>query len=184
MRAFPNAPMSINRRKAGVAGSLMLRRPSVIQRVNQLCAERLARTQVTADWVLASLREIVLRCMQGVEVLDQEGKPTGVWKFDSKGATKALELLGKHTGALAGDQHLHLHQGDQNSFGVVMMPGFQDVQAPNLPPPEERTGIQKMVSAPRLARLPGKVQEAFLSMYGHNLGEQNGAPAEEGASST
>jgi phage terminase small subunit len=38
------------------------------------------------------------RCVQGDPVLDRDGNPTGEWKFDSSGANKATELIGKHLG--------------------------------------------------------------------------------------
>ena len=34
--------------------------------------------------------------MQAVPVMDREGHETGEWEFDSGGANRALELLGKH----------------------------------------------------------------------------------------
>lgn len=59
------------------------------------------RTEITADYVLKSLKTVAERCMQGEEVMvydkaleDYVG--TGEWKFDSSGANKSLELLGKH----------------------------------------------------------------------------------------
>ena len=187
IRAFPNSTRSTSRRAAGIAGSLLLRKPLVRARVQEICAEKIDRTKTTVDWVVAKLREVHARCMQAQPVLDEEGQPIGVYVFDSKGALKALELLGKHTGAIAPDAHLHLNNNQQNNYyGVVMMPGFQDVEAPNLPPPEERTTQQKMVAAPRLQRLPGKIQEAFLNRFGHSLGthlgEQNGESADHGGS--
>ena len=38
--------------------------------------------------------------MQPVAVLDSKGHPTGEFKFDSKGATKILEMLSKHFGII------------------------------------------------------------------------------------
>lgn len=54
------------------------------------------RTLLTADYVLSRLKEVADRCMQGEPVLDKEGNPTGEWRFDSSGANRSLELLGKH----------------------------------------------------------------------------------------
>jgi phage terminase small subunit len=62
---------------------------------------------VDATFVVEGLKEVFNRCMQKEPVLDfdpiekklkqkvdEEGN--GVWQFDSVGANKALELLGKH----------------------------------------------------------------------------------------
>ncbi len=57
-----------------------------------------------ADYVVTNLRRVAERCMQlrpvrnsdGEQEVDEAGKP--VWGFDSRGAVRALELLGKHVG--------------------------------------------------------------------------------------
>lgn len=58
--------------------------------------EREKKTGISSAFVLNSLKDIAERCMQRQEVLDSTGKPTGVYKFDSNGANRSLELLGKH----------------------------------------------------------------------------------------
>lgn len=73
-----------------------LTKPHIAEAIQKAINERSNRTEITADWVLGSLREVAERCMQSVPVLDREGNETGEWKFDSSGATKSLELLGKH----------------------------------------------------------------------------------------
>jgi hypothetical protein len=40
--------------------------------------------------------EVFERCMQHKPVLDKDGNPTGEYRFDSAGAARALELMGKH----------------------------------------------------------------------------------------
>lgn len=57
------------------------------------------RTEISADYVLKSLKTVAERCMQGapvMEKIDDEWVESGEWKFDSSGANKSLELLGKH----------------------------------------------------------------------------------------
>ena len=54
------------------------------------------RVLVTADYVITSLKSVAERCMQAEEVFDSHGEPTGEYRFDSSGANKSLELLGKH----------------------------------------------------------------------------------------
>ena len=58
------------------------------------------RTEITADYVLSSLKEVAERCKQAIPVMmkDENGNmvETGEYKFDSAGANRALELLGKN----------------------------------------------------------------------------------------
>ena len=57
------------------------------------------RNMITADYVLNSIKSVAERCMTTEPVLRREGREwveTGEYTFDSSGANKALELLGKH----------------------------------------------------------------------------------------
>jgi phage terminase small subunit len=54
------------------------------------------KAEVDAAWVLRQLDALFHRCMQHTPVLDKDGNPTGVYRFDSAGAARALELIGKH----------------------------------------------------------------------------------------
>ena len=72
------------------------------------------RNQITVDEIMSDLIEVKNRCLQNVPVMyfdkidkewKHEGKEFGepVYKFDSNGATKALDLLGKIIGAYEKD---------------------------------------------------------------------------------
>lgn len=67
-------------------------------RILELQTDAAARLGIDRQWVLNGLKTVAERCMQGVEVLDGEGEPTGEWKFDSAGASRALVALGKDIG--------------------------------------------------------------------------------------
>ena len=66
------------------------------------------RHEVTVDWVVKNIKEVAERCLQVKPVLDKRGKPVLVetpdgevapaYVFDSSGANRSLELLGKHIG--------------------------------------------------------------------------------------
>lgn len=85
-------------------------RPSIAQRVEELLAQREAATvqattkairsaELDAEWVLSRLMEIAERCMVARPVRAPGGQIVkGRWTFDAKGATKALDLLGKKLG--------------------------------------------------------------------------------------
>jgi len=50
---------------------------------------------VSRAWVIMKLKEVAERCMQAQPV-KVNGKETGLYVFDSSGANRALELIGKH----------------------------------------------------------------------------------------
>ena len=50
---------------------------------------------VSRGWVISKLKEVAERCMVRVPV-KINGKDTGLYVFDSSGANRALELIGKH----------------------------------------------------------------------------------------
>lgn len=85
-------------------GPELLGKTWVREAIEKAQAKRARRVEVTQDYVLSNLVEVVERTMQrapvtdrkGEQVTDEEGR--AVWTFDAKGANKALELLGKHLG--------------------------------------------------------------------------------------
>lgn len=65
--------------------------------------KRAEKVELNAEWVLKRLRDISNRCVQAEPVLiwDAGAKDwvkSGEYKFDSAGANKATELIGKHLG--------------------------------------------------------------------------------------
>ena len=77
-------------------GEENLRKPEIQAAIQEAKKERQEKLNLDAEWVLKRLKHISDRCMQADPVLDREGKPTGEWKFDSSGANKSTELIGKH----------------------------------------------------------------------------------------
>lgn len=95
-------------------GSENLKKPEISSRIVELRAELSEKTHVTAEYVIQGIKETAERCLQRVPVMkwdytekrmvqeqDDEGKD--VWTFDSNGANKAFELLGKHIGLFEKD---------------------------------------------------------------------------------
>lgn len=74
----------------------LLKRDEILTRVQELARQRSVASRITAQSVLDNLQLVLDRCLQAVPVLDRDGNQTGEWQFDSRGATKALELMGKH----------------------------------------------------------------------------------------
>lgn len=56
------------------------------------------KLEISHEWVLSKLVENIDRAMQAAAVLDNDGKPTGEYKYDGSVANRALELVGKHIG--------------------------------------------------------------------------------------
>ena len=85
-------------------GPRLLGNVGVARAIEDATKKRAKRAEVDAEYVVRNLREVAERCMQkrpvlnmkGEQVVDEEGNAK--WTFDSKGANRALELLGKHIG--------------------------------------------------------------------------------------
>lgn len=92
-------------RNASKIGPELLGKTGVRAAIEAAQAQREKRTLVTVDYVVSTLREVAERCLQrapvtnakGEQLKDADGKD--IWRFDSSGANRALELLGKHVNA-------------------------------------------------------------------------------------
>lgn len=100
-------------RTAEVNGAKLLRNSKVANYVDQRQAEIREKTTVTQEWIVEKLKTVVERSLQEQPVmkfdydekqlvqetvLDDTGREIGVFTYDSAGANKALELLGKTLG--------------------------------------------------------------------------------------
>lgn len=86
---------------AAAQAARLLKNVNVLSRVRALQKERLEKLAVTQESVLLNLLEVYDRCMQKKPVMEwdynlKEYQETGEYVFDSKGALRALELIGKH----------------------------------------------------------------------------------------
>ena len=109
MKVYPRSSEAAARRSA----SDLLTRGDIQAYVSQRMGERKKRVEVDQDFVIGGLQEVARRCMQQVPVMEwdrelkckvqvTDEKGEGVWEFDSGGANRALELLGKHLGVFDG----------------------------------------------------------------------------------
>ncbi len=97
-------------RSAKVQGCRMLTNDNISRAIADRLMVRAKRTELSQDEIIEALREVRDRCMQRkpVMVFDRESRQMvqkidvktgeGMWTFDSSGANRALELLGKHLG--------------------------------------------------------------------------------------
>lgn len=92
-------------RTAGKIGGENLQKPEIKAAIAAAESERLERVKLSADYVLSSLQVVAERCLQRVPVMVRRGREMvqaqddrgrHVWRFDSAGANRALELLGSH----------------------------------------------------------------------------------------
>lgn len=83
--------------------SRLLTNADILARVRELQREQTARLALTQDYVLQQLVDTYRCCREPEPVLvydpDADGMvESGKYQFDSKGALRALELIGKHLG--------------------------------------------------------------------------------------
>lgn len=83
--------------------SALLTNPNILSRVRELQHEQVERLAVTQDFVVVQLIDTYNCCREPTPVREYDRETgewveTGMYQFDSKGALRALELLGKHLG--------------------------------------------------------------------------------------
>lgn len=90
---------------AGVIGCENLKKPKILAALQDAMEKRARRVEVSADYVLNNLTEVVERCMQREPVMVGRGadrhqliddRGRYVWQFDANGVTRALKLVGQH----------------------------------------------------------------------------------------
>lgn len=101
--------------------SRMLSMPKIHQYLETKRRKLEIKTEMSAQYVLQNLKDVAERCMSAQPVVNMAGKPVlddngnPVYRFDSAGANKALELIGKHLGVFNADQ-----SGSASSSKVVL----------------------------------------------------------------
>ena len=90
------------------AASQLVSNCKVAARIAYLRSKICTETLVDVAYVVRGFKTVAERCQQAEAVLDNEGNPTGEYRFDSSGANKALDSLAKHVGAYERDHELSL----------------------------------------------------------------------------
>ena len=100
-------------------GDENLSKPVIAAAVAKAKQERSEATKIDAEWVLRQAVELHLRCMQeikparnpktGKQLCDDDGN--ALFTFNSAGASRSLELIGKHTEIAAFKDHLEISGG-------------------------------------------------------------------------
>lgn len=102
----PNATKSAilagySEKSARQIGARLLTNTAIKQEIERIQKKVTEKTELNAEYVLNSIKNVAERCMQAspvMEKVDGEWVETGEFRFDSSGANKALELLGKNLG--------------------------------------------------------------------------------------
>lgn len=84
------------------------------KKINEQVEEK---TGISVQWVLDNFKWVAERCMAPEPMYDKEGNIVE-WRFDSSGANKALENIGKYLG-------MYKDKGDSNVNATIV------VQLPN-----------------------------------------------------
>lgn len=90
-------------RTASAQASRLLTNVNIRARIEELKKTRADRLNLDAYWVLKRLMDISDRAMQAEPLMEwdhseQQLVPSGEYQFDSSGANRATELIGKHLG--------------------------------------------------------------------------------------
>lgn len=109
--------------KQAGTGSHWEKKPQVKARINELrhqITERaVEKASVDRAWVLSRLKKVADRCLQEEPVM-KNGEMTGEYKFDSAGANRALELLGKELGMFVERKQIDMNPLGQMSDADLM----------------------------------------------------------------
>jgi|SRR5271166_807159 len=81
---------------AEVTASRLLRVAKVQEYLTRRQERVAQRAEITAEYVLNTIRETVERCKQAEPVRNSDGEETGMFFFQHQGVLKGCELLGKH----------------------------------------------------------------------------------------
>lgn len=84
-------------------GWQLLQRDDVEEYLQSLRAIESEKSGITRAWVMERFQHISDACIQAEPVYDSDGNETGEYRFDSSGANKATEMLGKIIGVFEKD---------------------------------------------------------------------------------
>lgn len=77
-------------------GARLLKNVEIQNAIDDKLGKMVKKLDLTAEKILMDIEEVKRRCLQGEEIRDREGNPTGEWRFDASNALKACELQGRH----------------------------------------------------------------------------------------
>lgn len=111
---------------AKTQASRLLTNDDILARIRTIQIERLKKLAVTQESVILKLLEIYDRCMQTKPVMEWDYSEhqyveTGEYAFDSKGALRALEMIGKHLAMFTNKiEHSGTMQTDNSELSEIL----------------------------------------------------------------
>ena len=122
---------------ARAQGSALLTKPDILARVHELQQEICKRLGVSAEMVIIETLKTYRECKSPTPCLQRNEKTgkyeeVGVYAFDSKGALKALDMLGKCTG-LFDKKHDPNAGGKNNLMEQILAASGKDVNTDDIP---------------------------------------------------
>ena len=117
-------------------GSALLANPNILARVHELQQEICKRLGVSAEMVIIETLKTYRECKSPTLCLQRNEKTgqyeeVGVYAFDSKGALKALDMLGKCTGLF---DKKHDPDGNKNNLmDAILEATGKDVNTDDIP---------------------------------------------------
>lgn len=81
---------------ASANASRLLANAKIKKILDKVTREKLARLNISSDFIIDRCVEIHEKCMGNIPVLDRQGNPIGEYRIDSRGALEALKLLTKY----------------------------------------------------------------------------------------
>jgi phage terminase small subunit len=107
----------------------LLSKPHISEAVAMAMSERSQRTEITAAWVLDQAVKLHLRCMAEVrpalnpntkkQVYDDDGN--AMFTFNAAGASRSLEIIGKHVGIGAFNEKVSLKMDVDDQIVETLM---------------------------------------------------------------
>lgn len=121
-----------NRRSAATAASRILAKEEIAEYRALRAAIAYEETGMSRDTVMSEAVKVYRRCMQAEPVMKwnpdtKEWEESGEFRFDSKGALKALELMGEHLGVFEKERDPEANKIDVNINVVDKVSATSDI---------------------------------------------------------
>lgn len=114
-------------KSAAKQGCLLMKDPEVLARIRELQKELAERLMLTREKIVLQLQDVVDVCMAAKPVMVWSTEKhawveSGTYQIDAKGATRALEALGRHLGMFSENK------ADPDDNGPVFYTGEDDIK--------------------------------------------------------
>lgn len=114
-------------KSAAKQGCLLMKDPEVLARIREIQKELAERLMLTRELIVIRLLEVVDICMAAKPVMVWSTEKhawveSGTYQIDAKGATRALEALGRYLGMFSENK------ADPDDNGPVFITGEDDIK--------------------------------------------------------